>query len=135
MKKALRFPRIPPSRLRGGEPRQGSLPRSKCMCVRLRPFPVFTNVHLRRGCFRCHGKFLRGSHSVSAGSGPSLGWSCSGGPSVSWLLGSPPCHAPAQNKEPLCLCAPETSAVHFSRGACVSAANAGVVIARIFRRV
>lgn len=98
VRKGLRFPRIPPPRLEGGELRQGSLPRSRpvCVCVclytHMHPGSVFMKVHLRRGCFRCHGKFLYSSHSVSTSNGLSLGWSHSRGPLFHSYSGRPlPC--------------------------------------------
>ena len=63
-----------------------------CVHVCVLPGSVFMNVHLRRGCFRCHGKFLCSSHSVSPGSGLSLGWSYSRGPLFHSSSGRPlPC--------------------------------------------
>lgn len=63
-----------------------------CMCERESPGSVFMNVHLSRGCFRCHGKFLCSSHSVGAGSELSLGWSHSRGPLFHSSSGRPlPC--------------------------------------------
>lgn len=53
---------------------QGSLPGPGC------PASVFTIVHLRRGCFRCHGKFLCSLSQRRPDSELSLGWSRSRGP-------------------------------------------------------
>lgn len=96
------------------------------VCVCVCPGAVFMNVYLRRGCFRCHGKFLRSSHTVGPGSGVVFGVvALQEAPPVSQPLGShptppillasatPPTHT-RRNKEPLCLCASK-SMIHFGR--------------------
>lgn len=94
-----------------------------CVSVHVCPGAVFMNVHLRRGCFRCHGKFLRSFHSVSPTAGCLWGGRVQEAPCfiASQAAPPPPLTMPGQNKEPLCLCALR-SIIYFSQVAYVSSA-------------
>lgn len=120
VRKGLLFYTIPPSRLQGGEPQQGSLLRSTsmsvCFCV-CACCSVFMNIHLMRSCFRCHGKFLCSSH--SAGSEVIFGVVALKTRPVPWLFRSPPA-IPVWNKDLLCFCATDMGMIYFGQEAWVS---------------